>query len=385
LLNEPMKCTPMIPQIVHFVVYEDDYSDDGDDSDSSSSSSSNSNVAKWQNVVSQFRNGKKDDDDNDNGWKVKVWDIQSIQNEFPDLIKTLQQQQEQQQEEEEGKQQEQQQHDDADDDDNFDVDQLIRYHVLQKYGGIMLDNSIVPMSVVGGERMTSFEPLRTFGPVFVVCEEEEEEEVVVADQDGKTNYNNHDIKSINTISNVRMDRTTTATTSCRRISNKVIGSIPNHPIIDDAIHDIIVHMNNTIANKNKNNKKNKNKKNNINNINDTTRGGGSSSSSSSSPSPSLSIQDWWTTKLLLHGNIDDGVDGNIDDVKNSNSNTADWWWQTKKKKKKKKKKESRSNNVNNKTTTKKQTERYDDDMKDQVTILRSFTFFSQLNEFVFGL
>jgi Glycosyl transferase family 2 len=308
-----MKCTSMIPKIIHVFVVDNNSNNDNDNNAAVATDAVTIDaVTEWRQVADGVDNHqkekkkKKKKNDNNNGWKVMVWDISNINNLFT-IIQT-----------------EFLDDNDINDDHKNDVSSkisksmiqatmqkvintlnsnsnhnmmtmlkdLVRYYVIQKYGGIIVTNDIVPT-----KQQRSLEPLRAFGPVFVICEDDSSDDDDKAEADIDDGHIKNKIKTAtaaataNTISSARMMK---SRKKCRRISDKVMGSIPNHPILNDVITDMITIIQNMNNNKNKND------------VNGST-----SLLSSSSRTVNDDEDDgddsWWTKRLLINKSKDDDV------------------------------------------------------------------------------
>jgi hypothetical protein len=112
---------------------------------------------------------------------IALWDNQAIRKSFPELLPVLEQIHTMSW-----------------------ISNLVRYHVLERYGGIYLDTDIVPLHSLWQLRQARF------GPVFSVCE------------------NPNNLKVRHSLDGYIVD-------DCELVNNAVIGGMAHHPVFQAAI------------------------------------------------------------------------------------------------------------------------------------------------------
>jgi hypothetical protein len=124
-------------------------------------------------------------------WQVRIWDNTMVRQEFPDLIPVLSKL-----------------------DTMAWVADLLRYHIIERYGGVYLDTDIVPLR--------SLEPLRKLGS-FTVCERPREAAIPTTVNSTSTNL--------------------LIMSGCTMVCNAIIAAPKSHPAL---AHAVEVSMRNTV-------------------------------------------------------------------------------------------------------------------------------------------
>ena len=174
--KEEMQCRQMIPRILHFVYVSPGVPNQRNEIPSSIRAT----IAEWKEL-------HKD-------WEIQVWDNLSLHKEFPDLIPTLQQIKTMSW-----------------------VANLVRYHVLERFGGIYLDTDIVGLR--------SLEPLRA-KPAFTVCQD-----------------------PFQKISDYSTSDLVIGHADCALACNAVIGAIPHHPALEETVKNSMANTHDTLQNR----------------------------------------------------------------------------------------------------------------------------------------